>query len=128
MSVTNATIKAVGAVLDLDAGATPSLKQAVTRCLTEVQPKYCMEAEAASLIYISKGTLYKWRNGQWEGAPHDFIFHTSYTVTDEVQYDRNELLAYDALRRIMSTKDNHQPQITAAMLSNYVKFMNNEMA
>ena len=74
--VTSATIKAISAVLDLDAGATPSIKQAVTRLLHEDVPRQLEERVAAKVLDISHTTLYKWRTGEWEKAPHGFIFQT----------------------------------------------------
>ena len=125
--VTTATIRAVGAVLDLDAGATAAIKQAVTRVLTEELPKSCKEEEAARLLEMAQTGLYKWRHGTWPKAPHEFIFHTWFTATDEVRYDREELCAYRELRKIMSTKETPQPDITREALLRYVKFLTGRM-
>ena len=121
--VTTATIKAVSAVLDLDAGATPFIKQAVTRLLHEDIPRQLEEPAAAKFIDISQTTLYKWRNGTWQNQPHAFIFSTWTTPANEVRYSVKELEAYNLLRRIECTKQNPQPDITREKLEHIMKLI-----
>ncbi len=121
MPVQPTTMKAVRAVLDLDAAATPAIKAAVARVLEEPPSEGVEEGEAARLIDTSRATLYKWRNGTWECAPHEFIFKTWTTVSGETRYDRDEMAAYMGLRKIMSSKDTPQPVITRDQLLRYVR-------
>ena len=123
MAVTNATIRAIAAVLDLDAGATPATKQAVTRLLHEETPRQLEEAVAARLLDMSRTTLSKWRSGEWENAPHDFIFHIWTTPTNEIRYSVKELEAYNLLRELECTKDCPQPVITRVQLENMMKLI-----
>ena len=121
--VTNATIKAISAVLDLDAGASPATKQAVTRLLHAETPKQIEEGEAAHLLDVSRSTLYKWRNGEWDRAPHGFIFRTWMTPTNEVRYSVKEIEAYNLIRELESTRENPQPDITRVKLENMMKLI-----
>lgn len=125
--VTNATIKAISAVLDLDAGATPSIKQAVTRLLHDDVPRHLEESSAAKFIDVSQTTLYKWRNGQWENQPHAFCFATWTTPTNEVRYSVKELEAYNLLRRIECTRKNPQPDITREKLEHMMKLIEEQI-
>lgn len=123
MAVTNATIRAVSAVLDLDAGASPATKQAVTRLLHEETPKQLEEGAAARLLDMSRTTLYKWRNGEWENAPHAFVFRTWTTPTNEVRYSVKELEAYNLVRELECTRETPQPNITRVKLENMMKLI-----
>lgn len=123
MAVTNATIRAIAAVLDLDAGATPATKQAVTRLLHGETPKQLEEGEAASLLDMSRTTLSKWRNGEWEKAPHGFIFRTWFSPTNEVRYSVKELEAYNLIRELESTRECPQPDIDRVKLENMMKLV-----
>ena len=125
--VTSATIRAVGAVLDLDAGATPAIKQAVTRLLHEDVPKQLEERSAAKLLDISHTTLYKWRTGEWENAPHGFIFHTWTSPTNEVKYSVKELEAYNLLREIECTREHPQPCLTREKLERMMKLIDQKI-
>ena len=128
MSVTTATIRAVSAVLDLDAGATPAIKQAVSRVLNADQSFSCGETEAARILDISQSSLNNWRNEKWANAPHAFIFHTWRTASDEIRYDRSELTAYNELRRVLSTRSTPQPDITREQLLSYLRFLEGKIA
>ena len=121
MPVQPTTVRAVRAVLDLDASATPAVKAAVARVLEEELSSSIEEGEAAKIIDISRASLYKWRNGTWDNAPHDFIFHTWATASGETRYDRDEMAAYESLRKIICTRETPQPVITREQLLRYVR-------
>ncbi len=128
MPVQPTTLKAVRAVLDLDASATPAVKAAVARVLEEELSSSIEEGEAAKIIDISRASLYKWRNGTWDNAPHDFIFHTWATASGETRYDRDEMAAYEALRKIVCTREQPQPVITREQLLRYVRLRRDALA
>lgn len=122
------TIKAIGAVLELDCGATPAIKAAVTRALSsEAQEKSATEEEAARILDISRSTLYAWRNNNWKNAPHPFIFRTWSTPADETRYDVAELIHYNELRRIRCTKETPQPNITDEELQRFVRIQQGKL-
>ena len=108
------TIKAVEAILTCDMGVTALTRENITRQLAK-EPEAettCTESEAAKIIDLSQTTLYNWRKGKWENAPHPFWFRIWYTLTNEVRYDIPQLRAYKALLMARSTIADHQPQIT----------------
>lgn len=108
------TIKAVEAILTCDMGVTALTRENITRQLAK-EPEAettCTEIEAARILDVSQTTLYNWRKGKWEKAPHPFWFRVWYTLTNEVRYDIPQLRAYRALLMARSTVSDSPPNIT----------------
>ncbi len=107
------TLKAVDAILEADLGVSSIIRGSVQKLLGSEPQLSCTEIEAARLLEISNATLFNWRKGKWERAPHDFIFRVWYNPAGEVRYDLPQLQAYVALRKCRSNRENPQPVITS---------------
>ena len=108
------TIKAVEAILTCDMGVTALTRDNITRQLAK-EPEAettCTESEAARILDMSQTTLYNWRKGKWDHAPHPFWFRVWYTLTSEARYDIPQLRAYKALLMARSRTPDAPPDIT----------------
>lgn len=107
------TLKAVDAILEADLGVTAVIRRNVQKMLGEEAPTSCGETEAARILDVSTATLYHWRKGEWQKAPHAFLFRVWFNPCGEVRYDIEQLQAYASLRRARSSHQTPQPEITA---------------
>ncbi len=121
------TLKAVDSVLQLDLNVSPAVRDQVRRVLSEVETDTCLQAEASRILEIGPSTLYSWRMGKWDKAPHEFIFKTYQTAGGECRYFKKELYAYTRIRRLLSGQDNPQPDITREMLLREVAYGDGRM-
>ena len=120
------TIRAVEAILTCDMGVTALTRENITRQLAK-EPEAetsCTECEAAKILDISQTSLYSWRKGKWERAPHPFWFRIWYTLTNEVRYDIPQLRAYRALLQAKSTIADTPPDISESEVSRFMELAN----
>ncbi len=123
MPANKMTIKAVDAILQADLGVSAVLRGNILRDLGRDEETQCGETEAARLLDISTSTLYHWRKGDWNNAPHGFWFHTWENPLGQVRYDIAQLRAYTALRKAVCSKDNPQPNITENDVARFLNVM-----
>lgn len=115
------TIQIVSLVLQRDPGISSALRRTILRELSAIETTECSEADAASLLGVSRATLCKWRQGTWENAPHQFIFRTWKNTADEIRYDVYEIDAYCELWRILCSTSDTRPLISREAMLNYMK-------
>lgn len=117
------TIQAVNAILTCDMGVTAQTRENITRQLAKEPDAEtcCGEIEAARILDISQTTLYNWRKGKWERAPHPFWFRVWFTLANEVRYDIPQLRAYRALLQARSTMADAQPNITEQEVARFME-------